>query len=57
MLCEDLEGWDGGGGREVQGGGDTCILLADSLHCTAKLTQHCKAIILKQNSRKEVHFV
>ena len=57
MLCEDLEGWDGGGGREDQGGGDTCILLADSLHCTAKLTQHCKAIILKQNSRKEVHFV
>ena len=22
MLCDDLEGWDGGGGKEVQEGGD-----------------------------------
>ena len=29
MLCDDLEGWDGAG-REVQEGGDICILMADS---------------------------
>ena len=30
-LCINLEGYDGeGGGREVQKGGDICILLADS---------------------------
>ena len=35
MLCDDLEGWDGGGGREFQEGGDICIHMADSLLCTA----------------------
>ena len=25
MLCDDLEGWDGEGGRESQQGGDTGI--------------------------------
>ena len=30
-LCINLEGWDGeGDGREVQNGGDICILTADS---------------------------
>ena len=30
-LCINLEGWDAeGDGREVQKGGDICILLADS---------------------------
>ena len=30
-LCINLEGWDGkGAGREVQKGGDMCILMADS---------------------------
>ena len=30
-LCINLEGWDGeGDGREVQKGGDICILMADS---------------------------
>ena len=30
-LCSKLEGWDGeGDGREVQKGGDMCILIADS---------------------------
>ena len=29
-LCINLEGWDGeGDGREVQKGGDVCILMAD----------------------------
>ena len=31
VLCDNLEGWDGvGGWREVQEGGDMCILTADS---------------------------
>ena len=25
VLRDDLEGWDGGGGREAQEGGDICI--------------------------------
>ena len=31
MLCDNLEGWDAvGDGREVQEGGDMCLLMADS---------------------------
>ena len=47
MRYDDLEGWDGGGGREAQEGGDmgTCV-------CTwlirfvepQKLTQCCEAV-------------
>ena len=37
-------GW-GGNGREVQEGGDICILLVDS--CSQKKTKFCKAIILQ----------
>ena len=36
MLCDDLEGWDAGGGRAAQEGRDICIHRADSLHCTAE---------------------
>ena len=37
MLCDGLEGWDGGGdGREAQERGDICILIADSHCCTAE---------------------
>ena len=37
MLCDDLDGWDGGwGGREVQEEEDIGIHIADSLHCTAE---------------------
>ena len=37
MLCDDLEGGDGvGGGREVQEGGDICILMSDSHCCMAE---------------------
>ena len=36
MLTDDLEWGDGGdGGREVQEGGDVCILTTNS-HCMAK---------------------
>ena len=36
VLCDDLDGWDGGGGREVQEGKDICIHIADSLYCTGE---------------------
>ena len=37
MLCGNLEGWDGvGEGKEVQEGGNMCILMADSCWCTAE---------------------
>ena len=36
-------------GREVQEGGDTCILIADSSYCQQQPTQHCKPIILPLN--------
>lgn len=43
MLCDDV-GWDGKQvGRGGPRGGDTCIHIADSLRCTARLTQDCKA--------------
>ena len=30
MLCDDLEGWDGGGsGREAHDEGDICTQIAD----------------------------
>ena len=46
MLFDNLEGWDGVGGRkEVQEGGDICIPKADSY----KSTQYRKAIILQLN--------
>ena len=38
MLCDDLEGWGmGGGGREIQDGGNICIYIADSFHCTVEI--------------------
>ena len=36
MLCDNLDGWDGGVGGEVQEGGDIAIYIDDSLHCTAE---------------------
>ena len=36
MLCDDLDGWDGEHGREVQEGGYVHIRIADSLRCTAE---------------------
>ena len=31
-----MGGMQGGDGKEVQEGGDVCIYMADSLHCTAE---------------------
>ena len=36
-----------GGGREIQEGGDTCKLMADSCYVWQKPTQYCVAIILQ----------
>ena len=39
MLCDDLERWDGEGGREAHGGRgckDVCVHVADSLCCTTE---------------------
>ena len=36
MLCDDLGGWDGVGGREAQERRDICIYITDSLHCTVE---------------------
>ena len=36
VLCDDLEGWDEGGGREEQEGGGICIHISDSHCCTAE---------------------
>ena len=37
VLCDNLEGWDGmGGRREVQEEGDICILMAGSCWCMAE---------------------
>ena len=50
MLCDDLEGWDGEGGREAQEGGDMGMYVhIELIHFVVqqKLTQHCKAIILQ----------
>ena len=35
MLCDDLMGGVGRGGKSLEGG-DICIYIADSLHCTAE---------------------
>ena len=56
MLCDDLWGglglrWEGG-----FGGGNLCILRADSLHCRAETNNmvkqlHSIKIIMKQNNK------
>ena len=45
MLCDDLEGWNGGWQEEGSTGrGYVYTHMADSLCCTAE-TKHCKTII------------
>ena len=45
-LYDNLEGWDGeGDGREVCGGGDKGVSMADSFDVWQKTTKFCKAII------------
>ena len=37
VLCDALEWWDGGGGKEAQEGGHICMHMADSYCCTAEI--------------------
>ena len=54
MLCDDLEGWDGGaGGEKAQEGGSVCTHIAGSCCCTAETNTHCKAIILQFKEAKK----
>ena len=54
VLCDHLDGWDGNGGKEVQVGIYVYIQLI-YIVTQQKLTQHCKAIILKK--KKKVVFI
>ena len=37
VLCDNLEGWFGmGSGREIQEGGDICMIMADAHHCVVE---------------------
>ena len=47
MLCEELEGWEGGAR------GDVCILWLIHIVVWQKSTQHCKAIILQITEEKK----
>ena len=55
LLCDDLDSWvEEWSGREVQEGGDICIHIAESLHCTAEnnITLYSNYIpILKQKTK------
>ena len=46
-----------GGGREVQDGGDVCMLMADLQCCMQKATRHCKAIMLQSKIEKDADTV
>ena len=50
MLCDDLDGWDGIDGREVQ---ELyiyiCIYIADSWFCTAEINNIVKQLCCKLN--------
>ena len=54
MLCDDLEGWDGGSGRESEDGDDIYInkQLAHFV-VQQKLMQHCKEIILQLKKKTQ----
>ena len=56
MLCNDLEGWDGGGWREAQEG--ICVYLW-LIHVVLwqKPTQHYKAIILQLKINLKIKFI
>ena len=52
MLCDDLEGWDGSGGRGRLKREGICIH-TEPIHVVVqqKLMQHCKAIILQLKNK------
>ena len=57
MLCDDLVGWSGPEGRrEVQEGGDICILIVDSLRWTEETNttlQRNYTLIRKEQAKKK----
>ena len=56
MPYDDLEGWDGGGRRDVLEGGDVSVHFSWLIYFIAqqRLKQHCKANILQ---KKKGHFL
>ena len=55
VLCDDLEGWDGGDGREAQEG--RAIVYIQLIHFVVqqKLAKHCKANTLHPPPKKILH--
>ena len=51
VLCDDLEECDRG--REVQEGGDTCLLVAASLHCTAETNNIVKQLYANKKGKNQ----
>ena len=49
MLCDNLDGWDGGGGMGGRSKREGIYVYIQLIHfgVQQKLTQHCKAIILQ----------
>ena len=45
MLCDDLEGWDGGWGREAQAERNICVHKTDSFCCTEQQKLCCTKFI------------
>ena len=56
MLCNDLEGWDGGGWREAQEGICVYLWLIHVVLCQ-KPTRHYKAIILQLKINLKIKFI
>ena len=56
MVCDDLDGWDGGnGGPSRRRGGGICIHIAIHFTVQQELTQHDKAIIFQFKKRVVLH--
>ena len=56
MPSAGLGKWGvGEAGREVEEGGDVCIHIADSLHCTAETNTGVKKLTPIKNKNKNLH--
>ena len=53
MLCDDLEGWDGGMEGDSVGKGSMYAYSRYHVVLQQNLTQHCKAIILQLTIKKK----
>ena len=52
VLCEDLDAWWGGGGREDQEEGDVNMQLADFTSLQQKWAQHGRAMTRKERKKE-----